>query len=109
MEEIRFTGLKELDEKERGVVNKLSAEYHEKIKRAIKNITSLHILIKIHKKTGNRKKYDVHVTVVAPTRAIESKAADWDLARTLHMVFNRIEKEIQHRFHSDTSFRKKRG
>lgn len=99
MEKIKIIGIKELNDKEIKTVNRLAREYYGKIQRAIKNITSLVIHVKSYEKTGNRKKYSVSLKVVAPTRTFDSKAAEWKLAKALHMVFNKVERMIEHRFH----------
>jgi len=107
MEAIQFIGLNELTAEDQARVKDLSAEHYEKIKRGLKNITSLNIHIKLHKKEGNRKKYSVKLKAIAPTAILTStKAVDWDIARVMHKAFQDIEQEIKHRFHSDTSFRK---
>ncbi|MBA3064036.1 hypothetical protein FP803_01220 [Candidatus Woesearchaeota archaeon] len=99
MEQIKIIGIKELDDSEVGTVNRLAKEYYSKIQRAIKNITSLVIHVKSYEKTGNRKKYSVSLKVVAPTRTFDSKAAEWELAKALHLAFNKVERMIEHRFH----------
>ena len=99
MEQIKIIGIKELDDSEVEIVNRLAKEYYNKIQRAIKNITSFVIHVKSYEKTGNRKKYSVSLKVVAPTRTFDSKAADWELAKALHMAFNKVERMIEHRFH----------
>ncbi len=107
METIQFIGLNELKAEEQARVRDLSAEYYDKIKRALKNITSLVVHIKLHKKEGNRRKFSAHVKAIAPTAILTStKAVDWDIARVMHKAFQDIEQEIRHRFHSDTSYRK---
>jgi len=99
MEQIKIVGIKELDDKEVKTVNRLAKEYYGKIQRAIKNITSLVIHVKTYNITGKRKKYAITVKVMAPTKSFDSKAAEWKLAKALHMAFNKIERMIEHRFH----------
>jgi len=99
MEKIKIIGIKELDDKEAETVNRLAKEYYGKIQRAIKNITSITMHIKTYKVTGKRKQYEVNVKVMAPTKTFDSKATEWDLAKALHMVFNKVERMIEHRFH----------
>lgn len=100
-EVIQFIGVKELSPEEQTIVNTLSTEYYQKIKRSLKNLTSLVVHIKSYEKSGKeekKKKYSVHIRAIAPTHMIESKrAADWDLARTLHKSFKNVEHEIEHR------------
>lgn len=97
-EVIQFIGVKELSPEEQAIVNTLSTEYYQKIKRSLKNLTSLAVHVKTYKKEGSKKKYSINIRAIAPTKIIESKmAADWDLARTLHKAFKNIEHEIEHK------------
>ncbi|MBI1971139.1 hypothetical protein HYS47_05295 [Candidatus Woesearchaeota archaeon] len=101
MEPIQYVGLDEVDQAGRQVLDRLSAEYHEKIQRSLNNPTSLQIHIKVYSKEG-KKKYSIHVKAVAATRLFQStKAHDWDLARTLHKAFQDIEHQIKHKLHTD--------
>ncbi|MBU0536659.1 MAG: hypothetical protein KKE20_06855 [Nanoarchaeota archaeon] len=98
MEEIQFKGVSELSKEEKEIVNKLSTEYYAKIKRKLHNDTSLQLHIKAHSKGGERKKYSAHLRVIAPTKTLESKEDDWDLARTLHKVYKNMETEVNKTF-----------
>ena len=79
----------------------MANEYYQKIVRNLKTITSLVIDLKSYKKTGKKQKYSLHIRVKGPFKTIEASAADWDLARVIHETFRALEREIQHRFHSD--------
>lgn len=99
---IQFVGVKKLPAEDQARVHALSTEYHFTIQRQLKNLTSLIIHVKEYKKEGKRHKYSIHVRAVAPTQIFEStKAADWDLSRTLHKAFKDLEREIQHQLHTD--------
>ena len=99
---IEFVGLRDLDESEKEVLNTLSTEYYQKLKRTLKNVTSLVVHVKKYKKQGAKQKYSVNIKAIAPTRAFEStKAADWDFPRTLHKAFKDLENQIKHKLHSD--------
>lgn len=102
MEPVQIIGIEKLEDEEKGVFNKLVNEYHKKIERELKNVTSLTIHIKTHSKGGKAKKYDFRVKAVAPTRIFESQESDWDLARTLHEVFRNMIRQIQHRLRTDS-------
>jgi len=102
MEPIQIIGIDALEEEEKSTINKLSNEYYEKIQRELKNTTSVTLHVKAHSKGGKRKKYDLRVKVVAPTRIFESQESDWDLARSLHKVFRNAVREIQHRLRTDS-------
>lgn len=105
MEAIQYIGIDQLDDTEKQVLDKLSAEYYEKIQRMLKNETSIVIHVKEYEKQGSRKKYSLHVRAIAPTVIFESSnASDWDLARTLHKAFNDIEKQIEHRFKPNKNY-----
>ncbi len=97
MEPIQITGIDEISEEDRDIVNTLVNEYYGKIKRSLKNIVSIKLHIKQHSKTGNKHKSDIRVKVIAPTRIFEAQESDWDLARTLHRVFKNVIKEIEHK------------
>jgi hypothetical protein len=104
---IQFTGLKELESLDQERVKDLAATYYDKIKRSLKNITTLQIHIKEYKKEGARKKYSVHIKAVAPTKVIVStKAHDWDIARVMHKAFQDIEREIVHKLKTDDQHNK---
>lgn len=101
MEPIQVVGIEILDEQERGITNKLVNEYYQKIFRELKNITSVTVHLKAHTKGGKQRKFDIRVKAIAPTRIFEAQESDWDLARTLHRVFKNVERQIQHKLHSD--------
>jgi len=106
MEPIQITGIDEISEEDRDLVNKLANEYYVKIQRGLKNITSIKLHIKQHSKTGKKHKSDIRVKVIAPTRVFEAQESDWDLARTLHRVFKNVEREIEHKLHVDDQHNK---
>ncbi len=104
---IQFIGLNELEDIEKDMVNRITTQYYQKIKRALKNIISFVVHIKQHKKSGHVSKYSIHIRVKSPKRMFESaKDADFDLARALHKSFENIETEIKHHTHSDVSYNK---
>ncbi len=109
-EVIQYIGVSELKPEEQQTVNSLATEYYQKLKRTIKNFTSITVHIKTHSKGGGREKFSVHLKLVAPTRIFEStKAVDWDLARTLHKAFNDLENEIKDKLHTDNQKPKSYG
>ncbi len=101
MEQIQYTGLDNIEEGQRRTLDKLSAEYYDKIQRSLQNMTSLQIHIKTYKKQG-KPKYSIHVKAVAPTKIfVSTKAHDWHFNNCLHMAFKDIQAQINHRLHSD--------
>ena len=109
MEPIQVIGGELLDDTEKAITNDLMKEYYPKITRQLKNITSITVHVKAHSKGGKRKKYDIRVKAIAPTRPFEAQESDWDLARTLHRVFRNIIREIQHKFRTDSQHKKSHG
>lgn len=101
MEQIQYSGLEEVDDSQRRILDKLSAEYYGKIARELKNETSVQVHIKSYKKIG-KPKFSIHVKAVAPTRIfVSTKAHDFDFATCLHMAFRDLEQQIKHRLHAD--------
>ncbi len=106
MEAIQYKGLDEISEEQRAVLDKLSAEYYEKIRRAVHNENcSIVIHIKRYQAKGggegkekNHAKFSIQLLAIAPTRTFETSTADWDFARSLHKAFKGMETEISHYF-----------
>lgn len=94
---IQFIGLKDFDLKETEIIKTLSAEYYEKISRDIQN-AKLILDLKKYKKDGEKSKYALHSRIESGRNlALISKASDWDLKRTLHKLFQKLEHELQHK------------
>ncbi len=88
-----------LDEIDQKLVVELFENFYPKVKRMLNNEVSFEISLKIYKRLGTRKKFAMGFRVVAPTDIFEVSAADWDLARTVHKVCNKMATEIEGRFH----------
>ncbi len=99
MELIEIKGIDILTKEEKRLANKLLNEYFPKIERKIKNIISLKVHIKEYEKEGKRKKYSINIKVINSADVFEANAHNWDFARTMHKVLNKIENEIEDRFH----------
>ncbi|MBS3075348.1 hypothetical protein J4429_02710 [Candidatus Pacearchaeota archaeon] len=92
-------GMKELDEKEKLIFDKLSLEYSNKIQRQLKTVNLIEVLIKDYSKKGKSKNYSIHVKVFSNTRNFDAGSEDWDFARTLHKAFIKVINEVEHEFH----------
>ena len=101
MEPIQIIGIDEVEEEKQELVTELVNGYYQKIFRKLKNITSMVVHIKQHTKGGKAKKADIRVKVLAPTKIFESQESDWDLARALHKALKNMEREIEHKLHTD--------
>lgn len=106
-EVIQFIGIDNLEPLELADVQKISTKEFEKIKRVVKNITSLVVQVKTYKKEGNKKKYSIHLRCSSPTKVFEScRAHDWELARAVHNAFDNLKTQIKHTFKNDNSWKK---
>lgn len=102
MEPIQIIGIKDLDDMEVDAVNRTANRYFAKIQREIKKIRSISIHIKSYDKEGRQRKYSVHVKLIAPTKIfVSTKSNDWNLEIALHKSFKDLERQIQHRLHTD--------
>ena len=100
-------GFEILTGKTRDDFQKLWEEYSEKVERRLKNVESVRIHLKEYS-PGGKTKFSIHALVSYAGKSMEAEASDWDLRRTFHRVFNKIEQEIEHKFHvSDQHKRKK--
>ena len=95
-----ISNLQILNEEERKIAKKLFDEYYIKIQRLIKNSFSLKVHFKEHEKEGQRRKITISVEVISLGKIFNAKAFDWDLARAIHKVLNKILNKIEHAYHS---------
>lgn len=97
MENVFFSGIKELSLSEKLRLQDFASKYYEKIKRMIKNELRLKIHVKCHNVEGNKKKYSIHVQAIAPTRMFTStRGVAWTLEKASHKAFLEIEHQIEH-------------
>jgi len=94
---LKTKGFDALTPKTKEDFQKLWEEYSKKIGRKLKNIESCRIHIKEYS-PGGKTKFSIHVLVTYAGKAMEADAADWDLNRTFHKVFTKIEQEVEHKF-----------
>lgn len=114
---LQFVGLKSLEPMEQELVQRVSTENFEKIKRMLHNITKIKVHIKSYEKerplknqkvfgahrakhSGKRKKYSLHIQARAPGGPLDvDKAQGFDLARVIHKGFADLKGLIEHRMH----------
>ncbi len=106
MVNLKTIGFEVLTEKTKEEFQKLWNEYSKKIENKLKNIESIKIHLKEHS-PGGRIKFSIHAAVNYSKKVLEADAVDWDLKRTFHKVFNKIETEIEHIFHVSDQHKKK--
>ncbi len=98
MEKIKYVGIDELSIEENEMIKRLSEEYLPKIERAIRTDVSLVVHVKTHHETGKRKQYEFIVRTISTAKTFEASCSEWDLAGSLHKAFQKLEKEIEHRY-----------
>jgi ribosome-associated translation inhibitor RaiA len=87
---------------------KIWEEYSKKLERKLKNIESLRIHIKEHNK-GGKTKFSIIAVIDYAGKSLKAEDSDWDLRRTFHKVFNKLQEEAEHKFHvSDQHQKRKR-
>jgi len=105
MENIEITNIKLLDGKEKILAEKLFPEYLEKLKRQVNNEDAiLKVHIKKYDKEGKRKKYDIAVKLEFAMNVFKAKDFDWDFARTIHKVMNKLKEEIEHKLKTSEQY-----
>ena len=103
---LQTVGFEALTPKTRNEFQKLFDEYSKKIGRRLKDARSFKIHLKEYN-FGGKTKFSIHVLASYYGKSIEADSSDWDLKRTFHKVFKKIEEQIEHIFHvSDQNKRK---
>ena len=69
-----------------------------KLQRKLKTINSLNIHLKEYSPEG-KVKYSINAHITDSFGKIEANASDWDFNRTLHKVFDKLQNEIERKFH----------
>jgi len=105
MIKLQTKGFEALTEKTKAEFEKLWAEYSVKIERRLKNAESCKIHLKEYS-PGGKTKFSIHALVIYAGKSMEADSSDWDLRRTFHKVFNKIEQEIEHKFHVSDQHRR---
>ncbi len=105
MEEIQIKGIETLSDAEKEALNGIIEKYKEKIKWKTKTDFSLKIIIKeySYKKDDlntKRKKYSINIKLAGQTQNFEASSEDWDFNTAVRKAFDKLEHEIEHRFHS---------
>ena len=95
---IQFKGLVNFDTLEEATIKQLAREYYDKLLRDIKDAL-LVLDLKKYENEGKKVKYALHSRVESgSTLILNTKASDWDLRRTLHKLFKKLERELQHKY-----------
>jgi ribosome-associated translation inhibitor RaiA len=104
---LQTIGFDVLTEETKNEFKKIFDESFKKIERKLKNAESFRIKLKEYS-PGGKVKFSIHVLVSYSGKVLEANASDWDLKRTMHKVFDKIEQEAEHTFHISDQNKRKR-
>jgi hypothetical protein len=103
MHKLQLNGIESLSEIEKMEINSISEKACEKFQRELNNDFLLKVTIKqsgVVKDNPNKKrKFSVHAELSGPVM-FEASAAEWDLKKTIHMAIQKLDYEIEHKFHN---------
>ena len=95
---VQFKGLVNFNTLESETIKKLARQYYDKLLRDLKD-AKLVLDLKKYDSEGKRTKYALNSRVESGTTVVLiTKASDWDLRRTLHKLFKKLERELQHKY-----------
>ena len=98
MDNIKLKGLDNFDKVEKSIVEEISIKGYDKILRDMKNAIMI-----IHPKKydiqGNKTRFLIYARVeVAESLISHAEASSWELQKAMHMIINKLENGIQHKF-----------
>ncbi|MBT4540030.1 hypothetical protein HOC35_00815 [Candidatus Woesearchaeota archaeon] len=99
MEPIQYSGIGDLNEEERDILNEISSKNHEKIQTLLQDEqTSISVHIKTYREKEEKKKYSVTVKATDPKNMFRSGTSGWILANALNEAFDKVTTEIKNHF-----------
>ena len=112
MEKISYIGINDFDENERKMIQEMTEQHMKKIQRDVEDY-ELIVKLKKHGTIKNKEdkavKYSMHAKLTSNRTVLNAEYADWDLKRTIHIIFDKLNSEIEHTFNlSQKSWVKKR-
>lgn len=97
---IKFTGIKKLDDQEITTLNRIVNNKYKKILTILKKSNKedleneLQINVKTMNEGGRQKEYEVQVNLFSSVGRFNAKNVDWDFSKVLNKIFEKIESEI---------------
>ncbi len=95
----KTVGFELLTDKEKKEFQRIFDNNFNKIQRKIKNISSFIFHFKEYEKDGKVKKFSINSKIIFDNKIIEASAYDWDFNKSVHKIFNKLNEEIEHKFH----------
>ncbi|MBI3623167.1 HPF/RaiA family ribosome-associated protein [Candidatus Pacearchaeota archaeon] len=97
--EIEIAGLDLLSESEKAEYNRLIEEGFKKLKRKLKESSRLKIHIKVYSPEGNKRKFSLDFDLFFGSSHFHADSVDWDFVKAIHKAFEKLENQIEHKFH----------
>ena len=103
MHKLQLSGIEQLSEIEKKEINSIAEKACEKFQRELNNDFILKISIKqsgVVKDNPAKKKKTSVKAELSGAMLFEASAEEWDLKKVLHMVIQKLDYEIEHKYHS---------
>ena len=98
MERIKLIGLENFDEIEKFDIQEMTKANYDKLSKEFEEIT-LVLHAKKYDKSGKKCKYALNAKIEKGEGVLSNaKYADWDLKKTLHKLFDKLDYGIKHKF-----------
>ncbi len=95
----QISGIDLLNDSEKNSIQQIINSELEKLNKKFNNIFSFYLHIKEHKKEKSKPKYSFHSKTIINGHNIETDSYGWDHRKSLRELFDKIENEINHKFH----------
>lgn len=95
---IQLIGIRDFEDDEKAVVDRIISEYKDKFERLLNNPGTVIIHFKKEKKQGDKDKAKYSIKLRVDKPKLEASSWDWELSDALHKVLKKVESEIRHRF-----------
>lgn len=109
MHKLQLNGIEQLSEIEKKEISSIAEKACEKFQRELNNDFLLKMTIRqsgiVKDNPNKKKKCSVHAELSGPVM-FESSAEEWDLKKALHMSIQKLDYEIEHKFHNLDQHRK---
>jgi len=103
MESVQIKGIEALEVSEKKEFEVMLSKHVEKIKRMLNNDFFLKIAIKVYSRDKEnklkRKKFSIDAELTGEIPRIFASAEEWDMNKSVHSAFQKLEHEIEHKFH----------
>ncbi|MDP2926175.1 MAG: hypothetical protein Q8N99_07395 [Nanoarchaeota archaeon] len=85
----------ELSDYEKGIIEKLTIEYREKLERHFENILKFEVYVKCFSKEGNVKRYQIDSKLIVPGYNFEASSDEHDLSKAVHKTLKKLMNEVE--------------